>query len=147
MFLKVFSTIQKTFTSLIDSVRQLVTSVVSIKKIVDNNSLKINSLKNISKIQKIRITGESIGSKLLVPPAVKGVTPPVTPAVKGVTPPVPPAVKGVTPPVPPAVKGVTPPVTPAVKGVTPPVTPAVKGVTPPVPPCSYRCYSSCYSRS
>jgi hypothetical protein len=80
--------IQKTFTSLIDSVRQLVTSVVSIKKIVDNNSLKINSLKNISKIQKIRITGESIGSKLLVPPAVKGVTPPVPPAVKGVTPPV-----------------------------------------------------------
>jgi hypothetical protein len=126
--------IQKTFTSLIDSVRQLVTSVVSIKKIVDNNSLKINSLKNISKIQKIRITGESIGSKLLVPPAVKGVTPPVLPAVKGVTPPVTPAVKGVTPPVTPAVKGVTPPVTPAVKGVTPPVPPAVKGVTPPVPP-------------
>jgi GH24 family phage-related lysozyme (muramidase) len=135
--------IQKTFTSLIDSVRQLVTSVVSIKKIVDNNSLKINSLKNISKIQKIRITGESIGSKLLVPPAVKGVTPPVPPAVKGVTPSVPPAVIG-TPPVTPAVKGVTPSVTPAVKGVTPsvppavigtpPVTPAVKGVTPSVPP-------------
>jgi hypothetical protein len=138
--------IQKTFTSLIDSVRQLVTSVVSIKKIVDNNSLKINSLKNISKIQKIRITGESIGSKLLVPPTVKGVTPPVPPTVKGVTPPVPPTVKGVTPPVPPAVKGVTPPVTPAVigtppvtpavKGVTPPVTPTVKGVTPPVTPVS-----------
>jgi hypothetical protein len=146
--------IQKTFTSLIDSVRQLVTSVVSIKKIVDNNSLKINSLKNISKIQKIRITGESIGSKLLVPPTVKGVTPPVPPTVKGVTPPVPPAVKGVTPPVTPAVKGVTPPVTPAVKGVTPPVTPAVKGVTPPVtpavigtPPVTPPVYSSCSSHS
>ena len=56
--------IQKTFGSLIGSVRQLVASVVSIEKIVNNNSRKITSLKNISKTQSTRISGENIGAKL-----------------------------------------------------------------------------------
>jgi GH24 family phage-related lysozyme (muramidase) len=56
--------IQKTFGSLIGSVRQLVASVVSLEKIVNNNSRKITSLKNISKTQSSRISGENIGAKL-----------------------------------------------------------------------------------
>jgi hypothetical protein len=56
--------IQKTFGSLIGSVRQLVASVVSLEKIVNNNSRKITSLKNISKTQSTRISGENIGAKL-----------------------------------------------------------------------------------
>jgi hypothetical protein len=56
--------IQKTNISLIGNVRQLVASVVSIEKIVNNNSRKITSLKNISKTQSTRISGENIGAKL-----------------------------------------------------------------------------------
>jgi hypothetical protein len=56
--------VQKTFGSLIDNVRQLVASVVSLEKIVNNNSRKITSLKNISKTQSSRISGENIGVKL-----------------------------------------------------------------------------------
>ena len=56
--------VQKTFGSLIGNVRQLVASVVSIEKIVNNNSRKITSLKNISKTQSTRISGENIGAKL-----------------------------------------------------------------------------------
>jgi hypothetical protein len=56
--------IQKTFGSLIGNVRQLVASVVSLEKIVNNNSRKITSLKNISKTQSTRISGENIGAKL-----------------------------------------------------------------------------------
>jgi hypothetical protein len=56
--------IQKTFGSLIGNLRQLVASVVSIEKIVNNNSRKITSLKNISKTQSTRISGENIGAKL-----------------------------------------------------------------------------------
>jgi hypothetical protein len=55
---------QKTFGSLIGNVRQLVASVVSLEKIVNNNSRKITSLKNISKTQSTRISGENIGAKL-----------------------------------------------------------------------------------
>jgi hypothetical protein len=55
---------QKTFGSLIGNVRQLVTSVVSLEKVVNNNSRKITSLKNISKTQSTRISGENIGAKL-----------------------------------------------------------------------------------
>jgi hypothetical protein len=65
MFLKVFSTYKKLkFGSLIGNVRQLVASVVSLEKIVNNNSRKITSLKNISKTQSTRISGENIGAKL-----------------------------------------------------------------------------------
>jgi hypothetical protein len=56
--------VQKTFGSLIGSVRQLVASVVSLEKVVNNNSRKITSLKNISKTQSTRISGENIGAKL-----------------------------------------------------------------------------------
>lgn len=55
---------QKTNVSLIGIIRQLVASVVSIEKIVNNNSRKITSLKNISKTQSTRISGENIGAKL-----------------------------------------------------------------------------------
>ena len=55
---------QKTNISLIGNIRQLVASVVSIEKIVNNNSRKITSLKNISKNQSTRISGENIGAKL-----------------------------------------------------------------------------------
>jgi hypothetical protein len=56
--------VQKTFGSLIGNVRQLVASVVSLEKVVNNNSRKITSLKNISKTQSTRISGENIGAKL-----------------------------------------------------------------------------------
>jgi hypothetical protein len=56
--------VQKTNISLIGSVRQLVASVASIEKIANNNSRKITSLKNISKNQSTRISGENIGAKL-----------------------------------------------------------------------------------
>jgi hypothetical protein len=56
--------IQKTNISLIGNVRQLVASVTSIEKIANNNSRKITSLKNISKTQSTRISGENIGAKL-----------------------------------------------------------------------------------
>ena len=56
--------IQKTNISLIGNIRQLVASVASIEKIVNNNSRKITSLKNISKTQSTRISGENIGAKL-----------------------------------------------------------------------------------
>ena len=56
--------VQKINTSLIGNVRQLVASVVSLEKIVNNNSRKITSLKNISKTQSTRISGENIGAKL-----------------------------------------------------------------------------------
>ena len=56
--------VQKTFGSLIGNVRQLVASVVSIEKIVNNNSRKITSLKNISKTQSSIASGENIGAKL-----------------------------------------------------------------------------------
>ena len=56
--------VQKTNISLIGSVRQLVASVASIEKIANNNSRKITSLKNISKTQSSRISGENIGAKL-----------------------------------------------------------------------------------
>jgi hypothetical protein len=55
---------QKTNISLIGNIRQLVASVVSIEKIVNNNSKKITILKNISKTQSTRISGENIGAKL-----------------------------------------------------------------------------------
>jgi hypothetical protein len=64
IYLKVFSIVQKTNVSLIGNVRQLVASVVSLEKIVNNNSRKITSLKNISKTQSSRISGENIGAKL-----------------------------------------------------------------------------------
>lgn len=56
--------VQKTNISIIGSVRQLVASVASIEKIANNNSRKITSLKNISKNQSTRISGENIGAKL-----------------------------------------------------------------------------------
>ena len=46
-FSKNIINIQKTNVSLIGNVRQLVASVVSLEKIVNNNSRKITSLKNI----------------------------------------------------------------------------------------------------
>jgi hypothetical protein len=63
-FSKNIINIQKTNVSLIGNIRQLVASVVSIEKIVNNNSRKITSLKNISKTQSTRISGENIGAKL-----------------------------------------------------------------------------------
>jgi hypothetical protein len=63
-FSKNIINIQKTNVSLIGNVRQLVASVASIEKIVNNNSRKITSLKNISKTQSSRISGENIGAKL-----------------------------------------------------------------------------------
>jgi hypothetical protein len=63
-FSKNIINIQKTNISLIGNVRQLVASVASIEKIVNNNSRKITSLKNISKTQSTRISGENIGAKL-----------------------------------------------------------------------------------
>ena len=78
--------VQKTFGSLIDNVRQLVASVVSLEKIVNNNSRKITSLKNISKTQssEIRSSASNVNVGVSpVPPAVIG-TPPVPPAVIGV---------------------------------------------------------------
>jgi hypothetical protein len=63
-FSKNIINIQKTNVSLIGNVRQLVASVASIEKIVNNNSRKITSLKNISKTQSTRISGENIGAKL-----------------------------------------------------------------------------------
>ena len=56
--------VQKTFGSLIGNVRQLVASVVSIEKIVNNNSKKITILKNISRTQSSIASGENIGAKL-----------------------------------------------------------------------------------
>jgi hypothetical protein len=63
-FSKNIINIQKTNISIIGNVRQLVASVASIEKIVNNNSRKITSLKNISKTQSTRISGENIGAKL-----------------------------------------------------------------------------------
>jgi hypothetical protein len=63
-FSKNIINIQKTNISLIGNVRQLVASVASIEKIANNNSRKITSLKNISKTQSTRISGENIGAKL-----------------------------------------------------------------------------------
>lgn len=56
--------IQKTTIGLAGNVRQLVAAVSDIEKIVNNNSRKITSLKNISKTQSSRISGENIGAKL-----------------------------------------------------------------------------------
>jgi hypothetical protein len=56
--------IQKTLSKLVENVRQLVTIVSGLEKIVNNNSRKITSLKNISKTQSSRISGENIGVKL-----------------------------------------------------------------------------------
>jgi hypothetical protein len=55
---------QKTTANLAGHIRQLVAAVVSIEKVVNNNSRKITSLKNISKTQSSRISGENIGAKL-----------------------------------------------------------------------------------
>ena len=63
-FSKNIINVQKTNISLIGSVRQLVASVANIEKIANNNSRKITSLKNISKSQSTRISGENIGAKL-----------------------------------------------------------------------------------
>lgn len=56
--------IQKTTIGLAGYVRQLVNVVSDLGKIVNNNSRKITSLKNISKTQSSRISGENIGAKL-----------------------------------------------------------------------------------
>jgi hypothetical protein len=56
--------IQKTTIGLAGYVRQLVNVVSDLEKIVNNNSRKITSLKNISKTQSSRISGENIGAKL-----------------------------------------------------------------------------------
>ena len=56
--------IQKTTIGLAGHVRQLVAKVSDIEKIVNNNFRKITSLKNISKTQSSRISGENIGAKL-----------------------------------------------------------------------------------
>jgi len=63
-FSKNIINVQKTNISIIGSVRQLVASVANIEKIANNNSRKITSLKNISKSQSTRISGENIGAKL-----------------------------------------------------------------------------------
>jgi hypothetical protein len=63
-FSKNIINLQKTNISIIGSVRQLVASVANIEKIANNNSRKITSLKNISKSQSTRISGENIGAKL-----------------------------------------------------------------------------------
>ena len=56
--------IQKTTINLAGHVIQLVSIVSDLAKIVNNNSKKITSLKNISKSQSSRISGKNIGAKL-----------------------------------------------------------------------------------
>ena len=56
--------IQKTTIGLAGHVLQLVSIVSDLAKIVNNNSKKITSLKNISKSQSSRISGKNIGAKL-----------------------------------------------------------------------------------
>lgn len=56
--------IHKTIGNLAGHVRKTVIRVNSLEKIVDNQSRKITSLKNISKTQSERISGTNIGSKL-----------------------------------------------------------------------------------
>ena len=56
--------IQKTTIGLAGHVIQLVSIVSDLAKIVNNNSKKITSLKNISKSQSSRISGKNIGAKL-----------------------------------------------------------------------------------
>ena len=56
--------LRKTLSKLVENVRSIVTIVGDLGKIVNNNSRKITSLKNISKTQSSRISGENIGAKL-----------------------------------------------------------------------------------
>ena len=56
--------LQKTLSKLIGNVKSLVNIVGGLEKVVNNNSRKITSLKNISKTQSSRISGENIGAKL-----------------------------------------------------------------------------------
>jgi GH24 family phage-related lysozyme (muramidase) len=56
--------LQKTLSKLVENVKSLVNIVGGLEKIVNNNSRKITSLKNISKTQSSRISGENIGAKL-----------------------------------------------------------------------------------
>ena len=49
---------------IVDDLKKLNIKVIDIEKIVNNNSKKITSLKNISKTQSSRISGENIGAKL-----------------------------------------------------------------------------------
>lgn len=56
--------IQKTLSKLVENVKSLVNIVGGLEKVVNNNSRKITSLKNISKTQSSRISGENIGAKL-----------------------------------------------------------------------------------
>ena len=56
--------LQKTLSKLVENVKSIVNIVGDLGKIVNNNSRKITSLKNISKTQSSRISGENIGAKL-----------------------------------------------------------------------------------
>ncbi|MFZ9249312.1 MAG: hypothetical protein ACO23D_05925, partial [Candidatus Nanopelagicales bacterium] len=62
--LKSIANIHKTIANLAGHVRKVVVSVKSLEKTVNNNSIKITRLKNISKTQSERISGTNIGAKL-----------------------------------------------------------------------------------
>ena len=61
---KNIASIHKNIGSLAGHTRKLVMRVSQIEKTVNNNSIKITSLKNISKTQSERISGTNIGAKL-----------------------------------------------------------------------------------
>ena len=56
--------LRKTLSKLVENVKSIVNIIGDLGKIVNNNSRKITSLKNISKTQSSRISGENIGAKL-----------------------------------------------------------------------------------
>jgi hypothetical protein len=56
--------IHKNISSLAGHTRKLALKFIDLEKVVDNNSRKITSLKNISKTQSERISGTNIGAKL-----------------------------------------------------------------------------------
>jgi len=61
---KSIANVHKTLGTLASHTRKLVIRVGSLEKIVNNNSIKITSLKNISKTQSERISGTNVGAKL-----------------------------------------------------------------------------------
>jgi hypothetical protein len=61
---KSIANIHKTIGNLAGHTRKLAVRFINLEKIVDNNSKKITSLKNLSQSQSKRISGENIGAKL-----------------------------------------------------------------------------------
>jgi len=61
---KSIANIHKTIGNLAGHTRKLAVRFINLEKVVDNNSRKITSLKNLSQSQSKRISGENIGAKL-----------------------------------------------------------------------------------